>query len=100
MFLFCSQMVLGISVLDVNDNDPTFLNLPGNVSLSEDSGVRSVVLQVIATDADAGANALLSFSISAGNVGGAFSIHTKVTNTKCPYIFGHCHENICVQAFV
>uniref|UniRef100_A0A8C4R7S3 Cadherin-related 23 n=1 Tax=Eptatretus burgeri TaxID=7764 RepID=A0A8C4R7S3_EPTBU len=70
-------MVLGISVLDVNDNDPTFLNLPGNVSLSEDSGVRSVVLQVIAIDADAGANALLSFSISAGNVGGAFSIHTK-----------------------
>ncbi|KAM4852687.1 cadherin-23 [Thomomys bottae] len=71
-----SMMLVGIRVLDINDNDPVLLNLPLNVTLSENSPVSSFVAHVLASDADSGCNALLTFNITAGNRERAFSINT------------------------
>ncbi|XP_042546060.1 cadherin-23 isoform X2 [Dipodomys spectabilis] len=70
-----STMLVGIRVLDINDNDPVLLNLPLNVTISENSPVSSFVAHVLASDADSGCNALLTFNITAGNRERAFSIN-------------------------
>ncbi|XP_040588539.1 LOW QUALITY PROTEIN: cadherin-23 [Mesocricetus auratus] len=70
-----STMLVGIRVLDINDNDPVLLNLPMNVTISENSPVSSVVAHVRASDADSGCNALLTFNITAGNRERAFIIN-------------------------
>ncbi|XP_021060781.1 cadherin-23 isoform X3 [Mus pahari] len=70
-----STMLVGIRVLDINDNDPVLLNLPMNVTISENSPVSSFVAHVLASDADSGCNALLTFNITAGNRERAFFIN-------------------------
>ncbi|XP_006170164.1 cadherin-23 isoform X1 [Tupaia chinensis] len=70
-----STMLVGIRVLDINDNDPVLLNLPMNVTISENSPVSSFVAHVLASDADSGCNALLTFNITAGNRERAFIIN-------------------------
>lgn len=71
-------MLVGIRVLDINDNDPVLLNLPMNVTISENSPVSSFVAHVLASDADSGCNALLTFNITAGNRERAFFINATV----------------------
>lgn len=71
-------MLVGIRVLDINDNDPVLLNLPMNVTISENSPVSSFVAHILASDADSGCNALLTFNITAGNRERAFSINATV----------------------
>ncbi|KAM5240458.1 cadherin-23 isoform 2-T2 [Hipposideros larvatus] len=70
-----STMLVGIRVLDINDNDPVLLNLPMNVTISENSPVSSFVAHILASDADSGCNALLTFNITAGNRDRAFAIN-------------------------
>ncbi|XP_034041014.1 cadherin-23-like [Thalassophryne amazonica] len=70
-----SSVVVGILVLDVNDNDPVLLNLPHNTSVSEGASIHTSVARVRAQDADSGRNALLTFNITAGNHDGAFYIN-------------------------
>uniref|UniRef100_A0A3Q2HCH9 Cadherin-23 n=1 Tax=Equus caballus TaxID=9796 RepID=A0A3Q2HCH9_HORSE len=70
-----STMLVGIRVLDINDNDPVLLNLPMNITISENSPISSFVAHVLASDADSGCNALLTFNITAGNRERAFSIN-------------------------
>ncbi|XP_023574263.1 cadherin-23 isoform X2 [Octodon degus] len=70
-----STMLVGIRVLDINDNDPVLLNLPMNITISEHSPVTSSVAHVLASDADSGCNALLTFNITAGNRERAFRIN-------------------------
>ncbi|KAK2504422.1 hypothetical protein MC885_006355, partial [Smutsia gigantea] len=70
-----STMLVGIRVLDINDNDPVLLNLPMDITISEDSPVSSFVARILASDADSGCNALLTFNITAGNQERAFSIN-------------------------
>nr|XP_042122361.1 cadherin-23 isoform X7 [Peromyscus maniculatus bairdii] len=70
-----STMLVGIRVLDINDNDPVLLNLPMNVTISENSPVSSFVAHILASDADSGCNALLTFNITAGNRERAFFIN-------------------------
>eukprot|EP00071_Canis_lupus_P039691 XP_022273248.1 cadherin-23 isoform X1 [Canis lupus familiaris] len=70
-----STMMVGIRVLDINDNDPVLLNLPMNITISENSPVSSFVTHILASDADSGCNALLTFNITAGNRERAFSIN-------------------------
>nr|XP_023422449.1 cadherin-23 isoform X6 [Cavia porcellus] len=70
-----STMLVGIRVLDINDNDPVLLNLPMNITISENSPVSSFVAHVLASDADSGCNALLTFNITAGNRERAFRIN-------------------------
>lgn len=71
-------MLVGIRVLDINDNDPVLLNLPMNVTISENSPVSSFVAHILASDADSGCNALLTFNITAGNRERAFFINATV----------------------
>ncbi|XP_073729673.1 cadherin-23 isoform X1 [Misgurnus anguillicaudatus] len=70
-----ATVVVGIQVLDINDNDPVILNLPFNTSVSEGAPVQTSVMQVRAYDSDSGRNALLTYNITAGNTDGAFYIN-------------------------
>ncbi|XP_048863831.1 cadherin-23 isoform X2 [Brienomyrus brachyistius] len=70
-----STVVVGVRVLDINDNDPVLLNLPQNRSISEWSPIHTSVTQVLAQDADSGRNSLLTYNITAGNTDGAFYIN-------------------------
>ncbi|MFT7806101.1 cadherin-23 [Arapaima gigas] len=70
-----STVVVGVRVLDINDNDPILMNLPQNQSVSEGAPVHTSVMQVLAQDADSGRNALLTYNITAGNTDGAFYIN-------------------------
>lgn len=74
------KVVVGVVVLDINDNDPVILNLPYNTSISEGAAIHTSVARVRATDADSGRNAMLTYSINAGNVDGAFYINDTVRN--------------------
>ncbi|XP_055358213.1 cadherin-23 isoform X2 [Betta splendens] len=69
-----SSVVVGVLVLDINDNDPVLQNLPYNTSVSEGAAVHTSVARVQARDADSGRNALLTYNITAGNLDGAFYI--------------------------
>uniref|UniRef100_A0A8B9RS20 Cadherin-23 n=1 Tax=Accipiter nisus TaxID=211598 RepID=A0A8B9RS20_9AVES len=71
-----STILVGVRVLDINDNDPVLLNLPMNLTLSENAPVSSFVTRVLARDADKGPNALLTFDITAGNTENAFYINS------------------------
>lgn len=71
-------MVVGVLVLDINDNDPALLNLPYNTSVSESASIHTSVARVQAQDADSGRNALLTYNITAGNQDGAFYISDTV----------------------
>lgn len=71
-------MVVGVRVLDINDNDPVLLNLPYNTSVSEGASIHTSVARVQAQDADSGRNALLTYNITAGNQDGAFYIGDTV----------------------
>ncbi|XP_051506956.1 cadherin-23-like isoform X2 [Myxocyprinus asiaticus] len=70
-----TTVVVGVQVLDINDNDPVLLNLPFNTSVSEGAPIQTSIAQVQAQDSDSGRNALLTFSITAGNTDGAFYIN-------------------------
>uniref|UniRef100_A0A8B9J6P8 Cadherin-23 n=1 Tax=Astyanax mexicanus TaxID=7994 RepID=A0A8B9J6P8_ASTMX len=70
-----STVVVGVQVLDINDNDPILLNLPMNTSVSEGASIQTSIARVQARDSDSGRNALLTFNITAGNPDGAFYIN-------------------------
>ncbi|KAF7666879.1 hypothetical protein LDENG_00090080 [Lucifuga dentata] len=70
-----SSVVVGVIVLDINDNDPVLLNLPYNTNVSEGASIHTSVARVRARDADSERNALLTYNITAGNQGGAFYIN-------------------------
>ncbi|XP_047207566.1 cadherin-23-like isoform X2 [Girardinichthys multiradiatus] len=70
-----SSVLVGVYVLDINDNDPVILNLPYNTSVSEGAEIHNSLARVQARDADSGRNALLTYNITAGNLGGAFYIN-------------------------
>lgn len=84
------QVVVGIHVRDINDNDPVLLNLPRNTSVSEGAPIHTSVARVRAQDADSGRNALLTFNITAGNRDGAFYVNDTVRDRK-----GKSHDDSC-----
>ena len=53
-----------ITVLDVNDNRPTFTQREYNVTINEDERIGTIFLNVTATDRDAGENARISYSFT------------------------------------
>ncbi|XP_053307224.1 cadherin-23 [Spea bombifrons] len=80
---FSSTVVVEVRVLDINDNDPVLLNLPQNITISENTPVSTPVTRILASDADAGRNALLTFNITAGNTENTFYINE---NTGVVYV--------------
>ncbi|XP_070559913.1 LOW QUALITY PROTEIN: protocadherin Fat 4-like [Ptychodera flava] len=63
-----------VIILDVNDNAPIINPSSYAESIYEDTPVGTVVLQVLATDADIGENARLTYTLTNGNELGHFNI--------------------------
>lgn len=70
MITFLPQLVVNLT--DVNDNAPRFSSLQ-SLSIEENRVVGSTITIVIATDADQGTNAALSYSIVNGDPTGMFN---------------------------
>ena len=66
-----------VSLSDVNDNAPAFLQSVYAVNVSEDVTSGTVVEEVVAVDPDAGLNGTVVYSISGGNDDGTFTIGNK-----------------------
>uniref|UniRef100_A0A3B3YQB3 FAT atypical cadherin 3b n=1 Tax=Poecilia mexicana TaxID=48701 RepID=A0A3B3YQB3_9TELE len=69
---------LTILVLDVNDNAPVFQRRDYAVTVPEDVAVGTEVLRILATSADIGPNAEITYSIRSGNELGKFNINRKL----------------------
>lgn len=69
-----STCVLSVTILDENDNSPSFPKSTLTVDVLENMRVGELVASVSATDSDSGSNADITFSISAANNHGTFSI--------------------------
>ena len=65
---------VNVTILDVNDNSPVFSENPFTITVSESLPVGSRFLNVTASDADIGDNALLTWSIMSGNTGDVMAI--------------------------
>ncbi|CAI5643507.1 unnamed protein product [Oreochromis niloticus] len=72
-----SQVDLTILVLDVNDNAPVFQRRDYAVTVPEDVAVGTEVVRVLATSADIGPNAEITYNIRSGNELGKFTIDRK-----------------------
>ncbi|XP_054610682.1 protocadherin Fat 3 isoform X3 [Dunckerocampus dactyliophorus] len=70
-----SQVDLTVLVLDVNDNAPVFQRRDYAVTVPEDVAVGTEVLRVLATSADIGPNAEITYRIRSGNELAKFSIN-------------------------
>ncbi|XP_051779861.1 cadherin-23 isoform X1 [Erpetoichthys calabaricus] len=70
-----STVLIGVRVLDINDNDPVIQNLPLEKSVSEGAFVSTEICRVLASDTDSGRNALLTYNITGGNTDNAFYIN-------------------------
>ncbi|XP_069741657.1 cadherin-23 isoform X3 [Narcine bancroftii] len=70
-----STVLVGVRVLDVNDNDPVLQNIPVNCTISENTHMSTSIARIQAIDIDSGSNALLTFHITAGNTDNAFFIN-------------------------
>uniref|UniRef100_A0A8C6ZS41 Cadherin related 23 n=1 Tax=Nothoprocta perdicaria TaxID=30464 RepID=A0A8C6ZS41_NOTPE len=64
-----------VTVLDVNDNRPIFLQSSYEASVPEDIAAASSIVQVKATDADEGSNGRVWYRIIRGNEHNHFRIH-------------------------
>uniref|UniRef100_A0AAQ5YXC9 FAT atypical cadherin 3b n=1 Tax=Amphiprion ocellaris TaxID=80972 RepID=A0AAQ5YXC9_AMPOC len=69
---------LTILVLDVNDNAPVFQRRDYGVTVPEDVAVGTEVIRVLATSADIGPNAEITYNIRSGNELRKFIIDTKL----------------------
>ncbi|KAI7796538.1 putative protocadherin-15 [Triplophysa rosa] len=64
-----SPATINITVIDANDNTPTFPNVSYSVNVYTDIQLGEAVLQLTAVDADEGLNGLVSHRILAGDQG-------------------------------
>ncbi|XP_067286804.1 protocadherin-15b isoform X1 [Pseudorasbora parva] len=64
-----SPVTVNITVIDANDNTPTFHNVSYSVNVYTDMQPGDTVLQLTAVDADEGTNGLVSYKILAGDQG-------------------------------
>ncbi|KAI1888234.1 hypothetical protein AGOR_G00182930 [Albula goreensis] len=69
-----SSCMLSVSVLDENDNSPSFPKAALTVDVLENMRIGELVASVTATDSDSGDNAEITYSITASNNHGTFSI--------------------------
>ncbi|XP_058272722.1 cadherin EGF LAG seven-pass G-type receptor 1 isoform X1 [Hemibagrus wyckioides] len=70
-----SSASVSITVLDVNDNAPTFTEKIYNLKINEDAVVGSSVLTVTAVDRDI--NSVVTYQISSGNTRNRFAITSQ-----------------------
>uniref|UniRef100_H2ZZL6 Protocadherin-16 n=1 Tax=Latimeria chalumnae TaxID=7897 RepID=H2ZZL6_LATCH len=101
-----STAQLQITVLDENDNSPAFDRSHYRTSVAEDVTIGSVVLQLIATDQDQGANGELMYSLIDDTLG-TFGINSTTgvivttkeldRETKSTYIFRAVASDCSIQ---
>ena len=72
---FTASTELEISVSDVNDHPPQFGSKTYSIPVAENTRIGTTIFTVHAEDADAGANANLSFTITSGNTEESFEIN-------------------------
>ncbi|XP_035227160.1 fat-like cadherin-related tumor suppressor homolog isoform X3 [Stegodyphus dumicola] len=77
-----STVLLSISVLDVNDNPPEFMNKMMYATVSESVPVGTGIIVVHATSEDIGINAEISYSIIGGDEQGVFEISAVTGQVK------------------
>ncbi|KAB5554228.1 hypothetical protein PHYPO_G00047920 [Pangasianodon hypophthalmus] len=63
-----------ITIVDIPDLDPQFLNLPNTARVMEHSPVGTSVFKVLARDPDTGINDIINYSIQDASVSGLFQI--------------------------
>ncbi|XP_046644672.1 fat-like cadherin-related tumor suppressor homolog isoform X5 [Daphnia pulicaria] len=87
-----------IDVTDHNDHTPEFMSELVQVRIFETAAVGSVVTVMLAIDKDRGVNAKVTYSISSGNVGGAFVIEpdSGLIRVNQPLDVGTAHEYMLV----
>ncbi|KRK02312.1 uncharacterized protein Dyak_GE19644, isoform C [Drosophila yakuba] len=68
---------VNISILDINDNSPKFLQNLYRINVNEDIFVGSKILDIKATDEDSDVNGLVTYNIEKGDNIGQFSIEPK-----------------------
>ena len=54
---------LVVQVIDVNDNDPMFTNIPSSISVCEDTPVGMGIINITATDRDSGFNGIVTYNL-------------------------------------
>ena len=64
-----------VNILDANNYAPSFATATSSLSISEGVSIGSTVTTFRAFDQDTGDNAVITYSITSGNVGSAFYIH-------------------------
>ncbi len=70
-----SSTSVSVTILDVNDNTPTFTQRLYNIKINEDVSVGTSVLLLSAIDRDA--NSVVTYQISSGNTRNRFSITSQ-----------------------
>ncbi|KAM9471158.1 cadherin EGF LAG seven-pass G-type receptor 1 [Clarias gariepinus] len=70
-----SSASVSVTVLDVNDNVPTFIQKLYNLKINEDAPVGASVLTVMAIDRDV--NSVVTYQISSGNTRNRFAITSQ-----------------------
>jgi hypothetical protein len=58
-----STALLNVTVLDANDNAPVFENMPLVANVTEEKPKGQFVIQLVAKDADEGANAIVEYEL-------------------------------------
>lgn len=61
------EMIVNITIVDINDNEPVFQQSRYFASVTENATLGTSVLQVTATDSDLGANGLVTYSLRSKN---------------------------------
>ncbi|PIK59218.1 putative cadherin-23 [Apostichopus japonicus] len=71
-----SSTAVWVTVLDANDNAPTFIEFPEDVTIMEGSPAQTVIGEIRTSDLDINQNAQINYRISDGNREGAFTLRT------------------------
>ncbi|XP_036407043.1 protocadherin Fat 1-like isoform X2 [Megalops cyprinoides] len=79
-----ASRILDVSILDVNDNIPEFLQDSYSVVVSEDTDVGTEIIQVEATDKDSGVNGMIRYSLVADTDQFEINEETGVVKVKAP----------------
>ncbi|OCT70247.1 hypothetical protein XELAEV_18037169mg [Xenopus laevis] len=61
-----SSATVVVNLLDLNDNDPTFQNLPFTAEILEGTAIEASVFQVVAIDLDEGLNGQVTYRMQVG----------------------------------
>ncbi|XP_050735758.1 cadherin-23-like isoform X6 [Eriocheir sinensis] len=81
-----SNVQVVVQVIDENDNNPTFIDVPSNLTIREDAPPGTVVTTVTATDPDSDDYGLVTYLLDRKSSFGKFEIHpdTGVITVSSP----------------